>query len=269
MKPTEKHIEQYVKYPSEMSREEKIWIESWVQKDKEIHLLIDWYKEFYAEIDKIERDKNRPKSVPSVIHLTPFQNRSKFSNGFILAAQTPVSRKKGSALKSVKTFVSEEHKTLIRILHDNDERKSKLFVISEYVEKDDIVLINVSEEQSFFVSQPGGTFVISDQTISKDKITDWSQCKLYLPLAKMIIFKNIETGEINIDLSSLDKVKKEINFEVIGDKLNIAADFGDDKLPEKLVLHSKDQSTFRFIEEGKCSIPLTDLKTTNSLLFFY
>ncbi|MDX1641905.1 MAG: hypothetical protein R3220_09430 [Balneolaceae bacterium] len=268
-RPTEKHIEQYVRYPSQLSREEKAWIEEWIDKDNEIHLLVKWFKEYYAEVNKVESRKNKPKSVPPVIQLKPFEKKSKISNGFILAAQTPVSGKKRSALKTVKTFVSNEHKTLIRILHDDHEKQTKFFVISEFVDDDDIVLMNVSEEQSFFVSRPGGTFIVSDQRISEKKIMDWSTCRLHLPLAKMDVFRTPETGELNIDSTGINREKYEISFEVVEEQLHIVTDFGADIIPEKLIVYSNEDSTFRTINNGKCSISLTDLKNPHSVLFFY
>ena len=155
-KPTEKHIEQYVRYPSLLSQEEKSWIEEWIAKDRETGMLAEWFKEYYAGMDTIESAKTKPESIPPVIQLTPFENRTNISGGFILAAQTPLSRKKSFGLKTLKTFVSKEHKTLIRILHDDDERQSKFFVLSEFIGDEDIVLMDVSEEQFFFCEPPGG-----------------------------------------------------------------------------------------------------------------
>lgn len=266
--PSEKHIEQYVRNSSELSRETILWIEEWIEKDDEIRLLTEWYREFYREIASIRNQKTRPDSIPSIIHLTPFENQSKYSKGFVLAAQTPVSKKKRAGLKTLKTFVSKEHKTLIRILHDDDERQSKLFVISELVAEDDIVMMNVADQQSYFVSEPGGMFTISDLQISSEKITDWTHCKLYLPVAKIYVYKDGETGNINIDSSGLDKEHQQISLEQTENELTITTEF-DDLLPKKMVVHNNNHSLFRIADEGRFTISLSDLREPKSVLFFY
>lgn len=268
-KPTENSIEKYVRYPSKMSREEKARIKEWIEKDEEIRLLTEWYREFYNEIDDIKTQQNRPKPVPPVIHLSPFKNQSRYSNGFILAAQTPVSRKKRSGLKTIKTFVSEEHKTLIRILHDDDERQSKLFVISELMNEDDIVLMSARDDRSCFVSSPGGMFIIPDHEISKERMTNWSQLKLYLPVAKIHVYRDQDTGNINIDTSAVDKNHQQISVATANEMLEISTDFGNEVSPQRLVLKNQHQSLFHIMKDGFFKIPIPDLMESNSVIFFY
>lgn len=271
-KPTDTHIEKFVACPNELSSEEKEWIQKWIDKDQEIRLLADWFKVFYQAAGSIEKSRELAGlQKPSSIELKPFKNANAFSSGvFVLAAQTPVSDKRKANLKTIRTFVSEEHKTLIRILHDSSKNRSKVHVISEYVNEYDIVLIEVFDGNNItMVSDLGGTFVIPDQKISINTIKDWARCELHLPVSKVKVFRDQATGSLNFDSFETDRERYDFHLSVDDTQLNITFHENAKHTPKKLVLYSGNQSSFWPIEEGLCSVPTEKFTDSGSCLFFF
>lgn len=271
-KPTDTHIEKYIAYPSELTSAEKEWIQKWIDKDREIRLLADWFKLFYRTAGRIEKSRELAGlQKPTSIELKPLINTTTFSSGvFVLAAQTPVSEKRKANLKTIRTFVSEEHKTLIRILHDSSKNRSKVHVISDYVNEDDLVLIEVLDENKvIMVSDLGGTFVIPDQKISINTIKNWARCELHLPVSKVKVFRDQATGSLNFDSFESDREMYELHVSVDGTQLSISFHENEKNTPKKLVLHNGNQSSFWPIEEGRCSVPTEKFSDSGSCLFFF
>lgn len=271
-KPTSIHIEKYIACPSELTSEEKDWVREWIEKDGELRSLADWFKVFYQTVNQIEKSRELSSAEkPSIIELKPFQSKSAFSSGvFVLAAQTPVSDKRKTNLKTIQTFVSEEHKTLIRILHDSRKNRLKVHVISEYVNDDDIVLIEVRDENSTtIVSDLGGIFVIPNQKLSIDTIKDWARCELHLPISKVKVFRDGTTGALNFDSFETDRERDEMELSVDGSDLNISFHSDKKSPPKKVVLYNGNQSIFLPVEEGHCSVPAEKFSDTVSCLYFF
>jgi hypothetical protein len=269
--PTEKHIETYVLNRSELTEKEQQWIRDWIEKDAEVRLLTEWFEKYYSELDEITTQKDQPDDIPPVIELKPLQNKRSYSSGvFVLAAQTPVTGRRRKHLKTIRTFVSEEYKTLIRILHDSKKNLSRLHVISEFVQEHDIVLIEVNDSnQTLMVSEPGGTFVIPDQEFTKDSIQDWNECELHLPIMKVRVYKDSGTGVLNFDTTGTNIERDKLRIEVSENELNLEFEGLDEKMPDKLVIFADQKSSIWPIVNGNCSIAQDKLSATETRLFFY
>lgn len=269
--PTEKHIEMYVLNRSELTDKEQQWIQDWIQKDPEIRLLAEWFERFYSEVDEINSQKDQPEDIPPVIQLKPFQNRNSYSSGvFVLAAQTPVADRKRKHLKTIRTFVSEKHKTLIRILYDSKKNLSKLHVISEFVQEYDIVLIEVNDvDHTLMVSDPGGTFIIPDNEFSEDSIRDWNECELHLPIFKIKVFKDSKTGALNFDTIGSNIERDEFQIDISENELKLDFDGSDEMIPDKLVIFADHCSSIWPITNGNCSIEHEKISAPETRLYFY
>lgn len=269
--PTEKHIEMYVLNRSQLTDKEQQWIQDWIQKDPEVRLLAEWFERFYREIDEIASQKNQPEHIPPVIQLKPFQNKNSYSSGvFVLAAQTPVADRRRKHLKTIRTFVSEEHKTLIRILHDSKKSLSKLHVISEFVQEYDIVLIEVNDaNHTLMVSDPGGTFVIPDKEFSEDSIRTWNECELHLPIFKIRVFKDSNTGALNFDTSGVNMERDDLQIDVNETELNLEFDGSDEMIPDKLVIYADQSSSIWSVINGNCSIEHEKISAPETRFYFY
>ena len=188
----------------------------------------------------------------------------------MLAAQTPVTERNEKNLKTIRTFVSEEHKTLIRILHNSSRDQSKLHVISEFVREDDIVLIEIQDsENSVLVSEPGGTFVISYQNFSQDTIKNWESCELHLPISKIRVYKNSDRDTLNFDTSEAYFKREELGIDRAEEKLHIMFNSSEGENPDKMVIYNGAKSSIWPIEDGNCLIDIQDLSETVTTLYFY
>lgn len=269
--PTEKHIENYVLRRSELASEERRWIQEWIQKDEGVRLLTEWFKTFYRDTDNIESLEDRPDDFKPVIELQTSKKKSIYSSGvFVLAAQTPVKDRNKKSLQTIRTFVSEEHKTLIRILHNSLKNQSKLHVISEFVREDDIVLVEMRDKKNtLLVSEPGGTFVISYRQCSQDSIKNWESCELHLPISKIRVYKNSEWNTLNFDTSEAHFEREELTLERIKDKLHITFESSDEEMPNKMVIYNGSTSSIWPFKGGNGSISVEDLSDSETILYFY
>lgn len=269
--PTEKHIELYVLNRSELTDKEQQWIQDWIRKDDEVRLLVEWFERYYSETDEITSQQNQPKNVPPVIELKPIQKKRSYSSGvFVLAAQTPITNRQSKHLKAIRTFISEEHKTLIRILYDSKRNLSKLHVISEYVQEYDIVLIEILDDnKTLMVSDPGGTFVIPHQKFSKDAIRDWKECELHLPISKVKVFKDLKTGALNFDTTEANFERDDLRIEANDYGLKLEFEGLDEKIPDKMVVFSDQRSSIWPIVNGNCFIDEDKLTAPETCLYFY
>lgn len=271
-KPTEQQIEKYIRYPSELSDKEKKRIKKWIKQDQELQMLADWYNTFYQTIDQVNRDRKRFKDKPTIIILKPIE-KSAYSNGcFILDAKAPASQEtiKKTKLKTSQTFVSKEHKTLIRVLYDSSKSLSKLYIISDFVNEDDIVILDIGdEENNYLVSEPGGTFEIDEQEIPAEDITNWKTCEMHLPISKINVFRDNTTGDVNIDSFASDRQNEDIRIEQCEEVLQVSIDVSDKPMPNMLIVHSGKKTTMWPVERGQSTVPLESLNATKSDLFFF
>lgn len=269
--PSEKHIEQYVLNRSELTDKEQQWIQEWIHRDEKVRRLAEWFQTFYKEVDQIKSIQERPETFSPVIELESVDKKSNYSGGvFVLAAQTPVADRRKKSLTTIRTFISEKHKTLIRILHNSFKKQSRLHVISEFVRENDIVLIEVRDwANSILVSEPGGTFVIPDQKFSEEAIKSWTTCELHLPISKIRVFKDDEHGTLNFDTTEAHVEREELNINKQGDELQIRFNRSDEIVPDKMVIYDGEKSSIWPVEDGRCSIDIQDFSGTVSTLFFY
>lgn len=269
--PTEKHIEKYVLSRTELSIEEQRWIQECIEKNEGVRLLADWFKTFYGDAGNIESIEERPEYFSPVIELEPVKRNSLYSSGvFVLAAQTSVKNRTKKNLNTIRTFISEEHKTLIRILYNSLKNQSKLHVISEFVREDDIVLVELRDsENTVLVSDPGGTFVISNESFSQEAIKSWKICELHLPISKIKVFKNSDNTSLNFDTKEAYFERDELVLESDGKQLDITFSSSDCDIPKKMVIYTGDSSSIWPLEGNKCSISIDDLSGSVTTLYFY
>lgn len=265
-KPSEEYIENYVRYPSDLSTKEILWIEEWIQKDCEVRLQVDWFRKFYETVDQVEQLKTSSPDKPQHIQLKKF-DKEKSATGNLSVQNTAFSGEK-SGFKTIQTFISEEHKTFVRILHDKDNNRSKLHVMSEFVDSDDVVLIKISGEDILLVSELGGTVRIPKK-IPLNKIRRWGNCKLYLPITKIHVYRDTRTNHINIDSLDAGRDKSRIDLKALNHDIEISIELPDKTSPQKMVLQSNKESNLWALENGVCLIPINDVSTSGSNLFFF
>ena len=258
-----------------------MWIRQAILQDREIQLLADWYTEFYRTFDQIDIDLKKTRPPAFIISLTPLQRSAISKSPFILSADSPESSQ-SSRQKTLQTFASEEHKTLVRVLKGGKRKRSQLHVISGYIDKDDILLIKTGEKirgqgqdekvkvkEKILVSDPGGIFKIDEQDIPSGQIAEWPSFDLYLPVASIKVFKDPATGSVTYDTFASDRQNTTIQLDVQDSSLHVTVDASDEPLPTMLVTRSGDTKELLPITGGRCTLNLERLGEVSSDLFFF
>jgi hypothetical protein len=267
-KPSTKEIERYILDPASISPVRADEIRKWIDSDAEIRELAEWLETFYGSVDQIRRQKKIGGKKPKLINLVPYKTKIRQKNGFVLAAQTPAV-KKLSGLKTLITFSSEAYKTLIRVLHDLDRNEYRLHVLSEFVDEEDIVIIDIPEANLSVISDKGGVFKLEEDEIEQDEIINWKNCRLHLPLTKAEVYYNHETGDLNVDTSAVNPDQLILSFQIGGDRLRVKADVKDDRKIEKCVIRSGGYSSMIPVQDNISDFPLDKLTESSATLFFY
>lgn len=126
---TEKEIEQYVRFPQEISEEQWARIKKKIDASQELQEIAQFFKEYDEYLDEAIRASRSINIIP----LTLFKPEQKFTkpNRLILAAQT---KQQSSKLQTVATLSSEENETVVRILSEKETDKCRIHVLSNRLE---------------------------------------------------------------------------------------------------------------------------------------
>jgi len=262
---TEKDIETYVRFPDQLSEEEKNRIESELASDEESLLLADWFEQFYKLTDQaIVTGKS---SKPSRMVMRPAENNHLFrARRFVLAAKAGEQK---SGPVHIKTLQSDEFRSLLRILYNSDDDMYYLHTISEHIGDKDIILIRFQNDYGFRVSEPGGKLRLKLNEIESDRMKNPEGCEIYLPLIVCRLGKNdTERSGFVAAKAGQDIVTIEITNE--GDEVTLIADteFVDVNL-NRMVLYCDQSVSLWDVENGKTVVPAGRFKDRETRLFFY
>jgi len=269
---TEEHIEEYILHPERLSADKKKEIEKALQKNEDLEKFSEWFSEFYRIYNKLIRENeeksNRIDDQPSFIELLPMkhtQNRER--RLFVLAAQTSKVNQYG--IESVKTFVSDEYGTLMRVLNDKNRKLTRIHVLSERIGESDIIILNIPEENVHLVSKPGGKITVSSADLKKADVENWSSCKIILP----IITSKIKPSTLNQDgFIAANSVRGTASVEILANEDTITLipfSKNEEHKPLRLVIHSNSGSTLWDLKNGKAEVPKNAFNEVESKLFFY
>ena len=266
--PTEKHIEIYVKDPSRLSDEEREWIELAIKNNEDLKILADWFKKFFKVKEQVKAIKPNPFEIPSEILLCPMELEHKPRNSFVLAAQT-LSSSKTEEIKTVKTFISRQHKTLMRVLRNDKQGETEVHLLSEYVSDDDIILLYIQDEEFYLVSDEGGVIKVADDEIPKEKFINWRQCKVHLPAFKLFVTKQ-SSNEYKIDSEQNLHDSTVLNIEKMESYFNVNLTFKESWIDPKIVVFkTKESKTMCFLKKGKARIPVENFMGQTATIYLY
>ena len=142
----EHSIEQYLRFPEELSVTERSEIELLLETNVEAQHIAEWLTAIYDEYDQLNK--------PALIKLAPQKYNPKISGPMILAAMSPEAIPKGLSTKA--TFASGEHKTLLRVLENTQQHDFQFHVLSKYVGSEDRVLIEIEHSGVELITEKGG-----------------------------------------------------------------------------------------------------------------
>jgi hypothetical protein len=263
--PTEKDIERYIRFPEQLSPEDIRRIENALEENEELSLLADWFSRYYQLVD----DSVRKTTVrPPQIELTHMKMvESKQRTMFVLAAKSEGA--KMESIETVRTFVSDRYRTLMRVLYDKKRNLTRIHVISDHVGNQDVVLIYFPDDNLHLVSQPGGKAVVPEEQLGKDQVKTWSACRILLPLLRSKInrldpeFCGYLPADSGGGISTIEVVQDENEVSIITGS--------EDGIPESgiLLLYSKDESTLWKISNNRATIPCDKVHNRELTFFFY
>lgn len=270
--PTEYQIENYIRNRDSLTGEEIRLIESALNTNEETRLLAEWFTQFYKGLAQhLSEGKNKADSqVPSSFHLKPLQAEKK--NGrrsFVLAAQAGSSQQVNE-IEQIRTFASKKYGTLIRVLNLRSKNLTKIDVISDEVENDDIVILSVPGTAHQLITEPGGKISIPSDEISGNEIKKWPSCKINLPVLKSKVGLNTSNRDGYIIAKAAEGVKS-IEVHQRNDFVEIyPGQVQDETIPSLLVIAEADKlPTLWELIDGKALIPKDKFQNRDLSLFFY
>lgn len=240
----EHRIEQYLRYPTELSEEERFKIELLLKTDGEAIEIAKWLHDFYDEFDQLNK--------PKLITLSPQKYNPKVSGPMVLAAMSTEAIHKGLTTKA--TFASEEHKTLLRVLENKQNQDFQFHVLSNYVGSEDRVLIEIEQLGLEFITDKGGVL----KGIKSKELSDinWDQ-------ALAMIRVPFSSCTFSIDDKRL-KVFEECTISV--DSENCSVQINNEKI-SRILLEQDGKTLLYYVETDTISFKIQDNKSFSIHLY--
>jgi len=271
-KPTENQIENYIRNREGLADEEIRLIESSIRSNEESRLLAEWFNNFYQDLADYlsERKKSAVRRIPSSFGLKPLQNEKKnVRRPFVLAAQAG-STHKVNEIEQIRTFASKKYGALIRILNIRSKNLTKIDVISDDIEHDDIVILTIPGTTLQLVTKPGGKISVPSDEISENDIKKWASCRINLPVLKSKVDQKSSSRDGYVMARGFDGVKS-IEVHQGSDFVEIYPDQVEgDSIPSLLVVAEAGKlPTLWELIDGKVSLPKEKFQNRDLSLFFY
>lgn len=266
-KPTENHLELYIRYPFLLLEKEKEWIEYWIQKDTTIYSIAEFFRVFYSTFEEIQRSYNSKVNKPGIIHLKQKSLYKKKTNGFVLAAQTI--SENYSIYDNVRTFVSDEHKTLIRVINKPEQNKLIAYVLSDFGSKKDIYLLKNGKNNHYLITEPGGKIEIDKKNEANINPLSWETCELYVPIIQVIVFKDSSTSFLTYSFGYTKHIDS-ITIEASENELVINIHpANNEEIVNKMTLSSSDKSELFHLDSPSITLPVAYFTSSESLISLY
>ncbi|MEX2411990.1 MAG: hypothetical protein WD607_11615 [Candidatus Paceibacterota bacterium] len=231
---SEHNIEQYIRFPEELSEHEKKEIEKAISESEETQKLYEFLSAFYEELDEVV-----PNSA-TVIPLKLFQSEEYHSGPVVLAAMT--SDPTSTTLETKATLFSDEQKTLVRILENKADNSLQFHVIGQNRFKCERAILSILKPELDLVTNEKGKLkdVRDLSNIRWNKIS---------ALLRVPVFKStIAYNETVAPHTLLDVSGANIRVELRADKLILQFDKKEHKLTRVLLVQGRRTELKRIIE---------------------
>lgn len=147
-KITEHKIEQYLRFSYELTKEEMEEIKEVLEYSEEAQKMYAFLKQYYDELDRVSGIRSY------VIPLKTKKDTPQFSRPVVLAAMS--AEKKAASLVTKATLISEEHKTLVRVLEDQSDHTLQFHVIGERPDNNERAILSVVKHNVDLVTDNRG-----------------------------------------------------------------------------------------------------------------
>lgn len=204
---TEIHIEQFVCYPESLSGPEKERIQEAISDSPRLKELKKWFEEFYDELSTAQKGEGT--AIP--LQAVDFGRKSqRLQKQMVLAAKTQ-RESKTTSLETIITLISEEHKTVVRVLRERNSGKFQIHLLKEEKPSQNDVHVLHFEEQNMDIVIDESRHISIDSTRQLGSI-DW-EC-VNVALQRSVGFFQLKTAGLNLLLSGKQVQKMGMNLSV-------------------------------------------------------
>ncbi|WP_020403680.1 hypothetical protein [Gracilimonas tropica] len=149
MKRISEHtIEQYIRFSYELSTAKKEEIRKAIEESAEAKKIYEFLVKYYQELDRLSDTRT------SIISLKAFRYDSKEPGPVVLAAMTSEQKKRSLTTKA--TLVSEEYKTLVRVLEKEADHSLQFHVISGDSDRSRYAILSLVNPEIDLVTDQNG-----------------------------------------------------------------------------------------------------------------
>ena len=270
MNSIKNQIEIFVRSSDRLSIENKKEVRSIIKSDPEAAAYFKWFKSFYRVYENLNKKSRQTADEDSTIKLVPMEQEIDSKRTmFVLAAQSTETN--GALIETVRTFVSEEHRMLLRAIHYRNRKEIRIHILSEQIDEEDIILFDVPEQNLFLVTRPGGKLSADTAEIRPDDVRNWKTCNVHLPVCKVKEFgAKSESSSYLAGKSVFSETIVPIEANTKGDTVELYPILEESKpLCNHLVIYSKNQSTIIDMYNGTASVPKQLIQGEEVRLYFY
>jgi hypothetical protein len=262
---SEKDIETYVRFQETLSKKDRDRIEAVLSVDQESLLLADWLRLFYHNADSSVKQDNTPK--PARIKLEAAEvNRSKDVKRFVLAAK---STNQNSGPENIKTLISQEYRSIVRMLYNAENEQVDVFTMSELIDEKDVILIRFQEDQQYRISVPGGRLQLDTNHEDIREFKNLATCEICLPMmtcrlsAKTISQDGFVAARIGNEIVSLEIILNNSDVSIIIDSEVLSQELN------RVVLQNGQSFSLWSVANNVVLLPLEILVGKDVRLYFY
>lgn len=268
MNLTEKQIETFIQFPDQLSEEMRKEVYNQIDSDPEAAAYFEWFKDYYSIYKELSK-KEVNNASETVLSLKPMLDESESDPSvFVLAAQSTSGE--STSIETLKTFVSEENSTLLRALYFKNKKEIKIHLLSNKVEKDDVLLFHIPEQNYLFTSNPGGKVSVNVDDLKPEDVKEWKSFNVHLPVCTV----SHDSKQFNRSyLSGSSRFTQEVvpvEKETKGDIVQLTPYLNQsDSNCNYLVLFRENKSTLIKMTDGSAKIEQELLEADGVRLYFY
>lgn len=263
------YIETYIFAPDLLTKEQKTEVEQWLRDSDALRALAERYSAFKKEIHLVKKSKTKKRPESSRVMLLPAIVEKKRKHSFTLAAKTPDAKTGRAGIETLRTFISEENKAIVRVIKERDENRVQIHAISENIDSDDIAMLRIPGITDLMISKPGGVFSLASGQFSDAMVKKWESCMLFIPLDRVDLFINQDTGGLFLDTHRSDKEKVSVSVSKKESVIKIQLKCAENFHVDKVIVSDGERGYLLLMNDYTIDLPESLTKNRLLSLFFF
>lgn len=250
-KITEHSLDQFIRFPHELSLEEKMQIEKGLEESDDLKKIYNFLKEFYSEYDSV-----LPKSK-NVIELKPYSHKSTRSGPVVLAAMSVQAQTTG--LKTMTTLISKEENTVVRVLENQKDKSLDFHVLVNEFQKSERAILSLLNPELDLVTDVEGKL----KGIKELSDVSWDEVHslLRIPISKLELHPNLPDSIQIKNVADTD-----IQLKISESKITLSFELFPTTLTRVLWVHGNEAILKRIVDR---TISFTTKEEATGILYFY